>query len=459
MSKKPIYVSIYEQFKEMISEGIYKENDKLPSKRKLADSFKVSPLTIEAAYDQLIAEGYVYAIEKKGYFVDKQIELLKPKGNHKINLIQPNEKIKYPYEFKTNIVDTSLFPHSTWGKLSREVLSEKRYEMLNDVDPKGLDLLRDEIKKYLEIYRGIHVDKDQIIIGSGTNILMHILIEMLGRKKHYAVEDPGYDRVYLVLKGNDLKLSLIGLDEFGLSANALYEKNVDIVHITPSHQFPMGIVMPIQRRNEILNWALNTSGYIIEDDYDSEFRFSGKPIPALFSLDQSDQVIYMNTFTKTLAPSFRIGYMVLPKHLLFQYEKISAHHGCTVPNFEQYILYEFMHQGHFERHINRMRNLYRQKIEMISNLMKPYPFLVMKGHESGLHFLIEIKKEIDIKDLIANLKSKGILVNDLRSYMKEVRHVIHPILVIGYSGIALDELEKYFLALFNQIELYLNQKV
>jgi GntR family transcriptional regulator/MocR family aminotransferase len=451
MNKKPTYVKIYEQFKEMINEGIYKEGDKLPSKRKLADSFKVSPLTIEAAYTQLIAEGYVYAIEKKGYFIDKQIELLRPKQSDENNQIIKKETIKYPYEFKTNVVDTSLFPHATWGKLSREVLSEQRYEMLNEVEPKGLSLLRNEIKRYLEIYRGIHVDIEQIILGSGSTALINMLVEIIGRKKHYAVEDPGYDRIYQVLKGNDVKISLVPLDDYGLSVSALYQTKADIVHITPSHQFPMGIVMPIQRRSELLNWATETKGYIIEDDYDSEFRFVGKPIPALFSLDQNDRIIYMNTFTKTLAPSFRIGYLVLPKHLIGVYEQMSSYQGCTVPNFEQYILYQFMKKGYFERHINRMRNHYRQKIEMIADLIKNYPSLKMRGHESGLHFIIEVLKKMDSKALFDQLNEVGILIRGIQFYSKQTRHDLYPLLVTGYSGIPMVDVKQSFKKLFDEL--------
>jgi GntR family transcriptional regulator / MocR family aminotransferase len=451
MNKLPIYVKIYDQFKEMIKEGVFKEGDKLPSKRKLADSFKVSPLTIEAAYAQLIAEGYVYALEKKGYFVDKQIELLKPKIEEKKNEIIKKEKIKYPYEFKTNVVDTSLFPHATWAKLSREVLSEQRYEMLNEVEPKGLSLLREEIKRYLELYRGIHVHIEQIIVGSGSTTLINMLVEILGRKKHYAVEDPGYDRIYQVLKGNDVKISLVPLDEYGLSVKDLYLKKADIVHITPSHQFPMGIVMPIQRRSELLNWATETKGYIIEDDYDSEFRFIGKPIPALFSLDQNDRIIYMNTFTKTLAPSFRIGYLVLPKHLIDTYESMSSYHGCTVPNFEQYILYQFMHKGYFERHINRMRNHYRQKIEIIADQIKDYPSLKMSGHESGLHFIIEVQKKLDSLVLLNQLNESGILIRDIQFYSKQIRNDFYPLLVTGYSGIPMEDTRNCFKKLFDEL--------
>lgn len=453
MSKIPIYISIYEQFKHMIKEGVYKEQEKLPSKRKLSAAFKVSPLTIESAYNQLIAEGYIYAIEKKGYFVSKQIELLKSNKSIKKEIIlENNQEIKYPYPFKTNVVDTDLFPHATWAKLSREVLADKRYEMLNEVDPKGLLELRMEIKRYLELYRGIDVDSNQIIIGTGSNILMHMMIDLLGRKKHYGMEDPGYERIASVFKRNDIKYSNIPLDDQGLDVNALKKSKVEVIHITPSHQFPTGIVMPIQRRTELLNWAIEKDSYIIEDDYDSEFRYLGKPIPTLFSLDQNERIIYMNTFTKTLAPSLRIGYIVLPIHLLNSYQDICSYHSCSVPNFEQSILSKFIKYGHYERHMNKMRNIYRQKIEKIIDIFNHEPLFELFGYDSGLHFVLNIKKEINPKDLISYLREKGIFIQAL---VNENNHLTS--LVVGYSGIPKEDIVEHFSYLKESILSFLNK--
>jgi GntR family transcriptional regulator / MocR family aminotransferase len=437
--KKPLYVSLYEQMKALIVEGKYDEHQKLPSKRKLGQSLKVSPLTVDAAYQQLIAEGYVYSIEKSGFFVSKRVELVVGTGKRSQieQKIEEYPKEKFLYEFKTNVVDTSLFPNATWAKLSREVLSENHHEMLNITHVQGMEPLRREISKYLELYRGIKVDVDQIVIGSGSSSLIGIIIEILGRSKHYAMEDPGYSKVYHLFKGNDVELSLIPLDESGISIDHLNLIHPDIVHITPSHQFPSGIVMPIQRRNELLNWAnLSQERYIIEDDYDSEFRFQGKPIPALQGLDQNDKVIYMNTFTKTLAPSFRMSYIVLPKKLLNKYKQISFYHGCTVPNFEQHILYKFMNGGYFERHLNRMKNQYREKIEIILNIIKSYPMIHLKGYETGLHFLMEVRTNLSESELVQKALKNKISVTGLSAYIRnqQVNYPI-PTLVIGYSGI------------------------
>jgi len=455
--KKPLYVSLYEQMKHLIAEGKYEEGQKLPSKRKLGQSLKVSALTVDAAYQQLIAEGYVYSVEKSGFFVSKRVELIQKTTKEQMIVMKSEQKDieSFLYQFQTNVVDTSLFPNATWAKLSREVLSENRHEMLNMTHTQGMEPLRREIAKYLELYRGVKVELNQIVIGSGSSSLIGIIIELLGRTRCYAMEDPGYSKVYHLFKGNDVNLSLIPLDEYGISIFNLIESKAEIVHITPSHQFPSGIVMPIQRRHELLNWAaLSDNRYIIEDDYDSEFRFQGKPIPALQGLDSNDKVIYMNTFTKTLAPSFRMSYIVLPKKLLPKYQQLSSYHGCTVPNFEQYILYKFMNGGYFERHLNRMKNQYREKIEIILNTIKPYPEIQLKGYETGLHFLMEVRTDLSEGELVQKALRNKISVTGLSTYIRnpQVNHQI-PTLVIGYSGIPTKEVGQAVELLISSWEL------
>lgn len=444
----PRYVLIYEQFKKMILEDKYEEHQKLPSKRKLGETLKVSPLTVEAAYLQLIAEGYVYAIEKKGYFVSKKVEQILSREFPKDKVIKPLIKKNYKYSFETNVVDTTLFPNATWAKLSREAISENHHEMLNHTPVQGLDLLRREISKYLALYRGIDVSENQIIIGSSSTSLISMIVEIIGRDAHYAIEKPGYARIEQLLLSNDVNLEHIGVDQEGISVNDLKKRSIQAVHVTPSHQFPTGVVMPISRRIELLNWAMEHDAYVIEDDYDSEFRFQGKPIPALFGLDQNDRVIYMNTFSKSLAPSFRMSYMVLPKHLMGCYEGISQYHGCTVPTFDQYVLYKFMNGGYFERHINRMRNHYREKLEWIRRYVQKFTWIDLHGDEAGLHFMMEVKTEKKSQELKILLEESGI-------QLSIIDHEIlyqYPCLVIGYSGIAQDHLRSSFDALIQTIK-------
>lgn len=442
------YVEIYEQFKKLIVQGKYEEHQKLPSKRKLGETLKVSALTVEKAYLQLIAEGYVYAIEKKGYFVSKKVEQILSTEIKKDQVIKPIIKKNFKYSFETNVVDTRLFPNATWAKLSREAISENHHEMLNHTPVQGLNLLRLEISKYLALYRGIDVSENQIIIGSGSTSLISMIVEIIGRNAHYGIEKPGYKRIEQLLLSNDVNLSHIEIDENGISVNELKERKIHAVHVTPSHQFPTGVVMPISRRIELLNWAMEHHGYVIEDDYDSEFRFQGKPIPALFGLDQNDRVIYMNTFSKSLAPSLRMSYMVLPKHLMGYYEGISQYHGCTVPTFDQYVLYKFMNGGYFERHINRMRNHYREKLEWIRRYVQPFSWIELHGDEAGLHFMMEVK----LGKVSQELK-KLLLENEIQlSVIEHEALYKHPCLVMGYSGIPKENLKTYFDALLEVIK-------
>lgn len=440
----PRYMELYEQMKRLISEGHYQEGMKLPSKRKLAESLKISPLTVEAAYGQLIAEGYVYAIEKKGYFVREQVDLIEP--DEKVTFsFEPEERLTHHdrYRFQTNVVDTSLFPHSTWKKLSREVLSENYEEMLNVVHPQGVQALRVEIAKYLNLYRGISVHPSQIIIGSGSTSLIGLIVEMIGRHKTYAIENPSYPKIYHLFKSNDVKLHPIDLDDFGINMHSIKQIGPNVIHVTPSHQFPMGITMPIQRRNELINYVSSTEDrWIIEDDYDSEFRYQGKPIPALKSLDYHDRVIYMNTFTKTLAPSFRMSYMVLPQKLLKVYQMMSSYHGCTVPNFEQYIMTKFMSGGYFERHINRMRHHYREKLEILMRVTAHLDAIELIGHEAGLHLVMAVKRDVSGEALVDLAKAHDIEVSCVEHYnhLPDFK-TKYPMIVIGYSGIPKDEVE------------------
>lgn len=441
---EPLYVRIYQQIKKMIHEKKYVEDEKLPSKRKLSQTLKVSPMTVDLAYQQLIAEGYVYSVEKSGYFVASQVDfaLIKPKDQEKEEPVYKKEET-FRYEFRTNVVDTSLFPYATWSKLARKVLSDYPSEMLNDVDPKGLYDLRLEISKYLEIYRGMKVDANQIIIGSGSTSLISMLVELLGRNKHYAMENPGYQKIKKLFIGNGVKLSFIDLDYLGLDVKKLESSHAEIIHITPSHQFPSGIIMPIQRRIELLNWAnKDENRFIIEDDYDSEFRYSGKPIPALQGLDHQEKIIYMNTFSKTLSPSFRMSYVVLPKKLMNIYHELSSYHACTVPLLEQYILAAFMKQGSFERHINRMKNLYKQKVEIVIHEVNKHKEFHLANFEAGLHAVLEIYTKMPEAELISLLKNEKIMISGLSDFFVGKLLWSYPVLILGYSGIPLSDLKK-----------------
>lgn len=457
MSKKEyIYLEIYNHLKSMILSDVLKENDRLPSKRKLAASFSVSPMTIHKAYQELIDEGYVYTLEKKGYYVSKKIPMFFDQQKVKDIKIKEIKDKTYLYDFNTSHVDTAYFPHQTWAKLAREVLSEHRETMLNDVDAHGLYDLRSEIAKHLDIYRGMSIDQSQIIIGSSSTQLLSLLIELLGRDKIYGIEDPSYPKIFHLFRTLDIKTNLIQLDDYGLSSKMLEASDTKIVHIVSSHQFPSGITMPIQRRIELLNWAYQDADrYIIEDDYDSEFKYQGRPIPALKGLDKGEKVIYMNTFSKSLAPSFRVAYLVLPIDLMKKFNKVMQYHRCTVPNFEQYILYKFMNKEYFSRHLHKMMKIYREKLELILDITEKYQKIDINNYESGLHFVLSFHSIVNEDEIIKKLESHNIHVVGMslfRQTENKQKDIIE--LVIGYSGLSKAEIEVGYTKLLKAISSY-----
>lgn len=435
--KVPLYEQLYENIKEDILNNLILSGDKLPSKRKLSNHLKISVLTVETAYEQLVSEGYIYSIPKSGYYVNdiQKTVSLTASGTNPIPVRETLTRSDYTYEFKTNTVDTENFPFSVWAKLMREVLRDMDKALLNKSEPKGLYSLRVEIAKYLKSYRGISCQPEQIVVGAGSEYLINLIIQLLGEDKKYAVENPGYHKIAKILSAYNINTEYLPLDDYGVSMEHLIYSDINVLHISPSHQFPTGIITPIKRRYELLRWAIETNGYIIEDDYDSEFRYSGKPVPALQSLDNNSRVIYMNTFAKNLAPSLRISYMVLPWELVYKFDKNFQFYSNTVSCFEQYTLTKFMEFGYFERHINRMRNIYKARITTIKDCVsKLNNNITIQGENIGLHIVLEFNNNIDIKDIIEKAKLKGILLTDINDYYVKGKHP-HPALILGYTGI------------------------
>ncbi|HBL84993.1 MAG: GntR family transcriptional regulator [Clostridiales bacterium GWF2_38_85] len=447
--KMPMYEQLYRFIRVEIENGRLHSDEKMPSKRKLAIHLKISTITVETAYAQLVAEGYLRAVQKSGYFVQSyesnllNVEPFIPETP----VIYNESQEKYDYDFKTNVVGTNLFPFTTWAKLAREVLSESRNELLNITHPQGSFLLRKEIADYLYNFRGVKANTEQIVVGAGSEYLMGLIIQLLGRKNIYAVENPGYSKIYKIFQSNDVTTVPVSLDEQGLSVNKLRKTKANVVHVTPSHQFPLGIIMPISRRISLLNWASESSDrYILEDDYDSEFRFAGHPIPALQGLDFLGKVIYINAFTKSLAPSLRISYIVLPPQLLEVYQKRFMFYSCTVPNFEQYILSKFMCKGYFERHLNRMRNAYKERRDLFINAISRSNLadsIDIIGQDAGLHLLMQIKNGLNETQLVNRAKDASVRVYGLSEYYNSViQNFPKSTVVIGYSGLQPSQIDE-----------------
>lgn len=439
----PLYEQLYSFIKKDIENGYFDLNKKLPSRRKFAEHLKVSTSTIDRAYFQLEAEGYIYSKVKKGYFVnffEKNLHENSENNEKKLFAnMKKNEEIKYKYDFKTNSVDIDSFPFSIWAKLMRQVLSENKEEILRDSDPRGIKVLREEISDYLYNFRGIKANPEQIILGSGSEYIYTLLTQIMGRKHKYGIENPGYSKIRKIFQVNGVETLPLTLDEYGICIEEINRSGINIVHATPSHQFPLGMVMPVNRRNTLLNWMNEEAGrYLIEADYDSEFRLSGRPIPALKSLDKTGKVIYVNTFSRSLIPTLRINYILLSEELMDVYWKNYSFYSCSISNIEQLTLAKFMKLGYFERHITRMRKIYKEKRDVFIHTLRQSRLknkIKIIRQEAGIHLLMEIHNGMSEVELIKSAGRRGVHVYGVSEYYSFSKvNCPEKTLVIGYSG-------------------------
>lgn len=430
-NNKPKYEQLYSFIKEDILSG--KISGKLPSKRQLAKHLDISIITVQNAYEQLLIEGYIYTVEKKGYYVQK-LDFI-PGKIKKITEKKVDEDF-YKIDLKNNAIAPSNFPYATWSKLTREILASKDKLLLKRAPYNGILALRKAIQNHLFSFLGLDVSVEQIVIGSGSEYLYNCLIELLGKDYLYAYENPGHKSIRKIYEMNGCRHLPINLDEDGLSVKELIDSKADVVHITPSHNFPTGITMPIKRRLEIYNY-ISDRGYIIEDDYDSEFRLHGNPIPSLFQIANGNRVIYMNTFSKTLAPSFRISYMVLPNDLLSKYQKMFLSFASSVSTIDQMVLAKFIDEGYFERHLSRVRNYYKNIRNRLLEGLNKINNIEIKEENAGLHFIILHHLNVKDEALIKKAKKLGLNIITISSYY-EKPFISHQIL-INYAGLTLED--------------------
>ncbi|MBR1721776.1 MAG: PLP-dependent aminotransferase family protein [Treponema sp.] len=451
-SKGPLYKTLYNFILQDIRSGRLKANEKLPSKRSLARNLGISTISIENAYDQLISEGYLYTLPKRGYFVS-EIENLgklerKSIAKAPVTINIPPQKSgsgQIFFDFSSNRIENVSFPFSIWAKLLRETISQKEKELLELSPSAGVRELREAIANHLESFRGMSVNPDQIIVGAGTEYLYGLLIKLLGNDKIYCIENPGYKKLKKIYESNKAHCIPVDMDENGLSVSQLKEVKGQIAHISPTHHFPTGICMLASRRYEMLAWANeNENNYIIEDDYDSEFRQKGKPVPSLFSLDVFGKTIYMNTFSKSLTSTIRISYMILPEKLANLFYQTLSFYSCTVSTFEQYTLASFISRGFFEKHINRMRLHYGRKrtrvIEIIKKTFSEKECKILEN-DSGLHFILEFKTDKTDQELKEILNSRGILIKSITDFEMKVRLTEKHQFILNYSNIDIDRLK------------------
>ncbi len=518
----PLYMQIYNYIKGEVLARRLKAGTKLPSKRALAAQLGISTITIEGAYGQLMAEGYIYARTKSGYYVSplesiqqdtdesavffrhstlgdaglfagvqgdsttdteppvqqaafrgiagrqtadgatehSGLSILNEHGVHAA-LNSPRGQNGHKLQAEDTCIDLSSnsilpenFPFSIWTKLLRHTMAENQAMLLTKSPTAGIYSLRCAIAEHLLRFRGMRVQPEQIIVGAGTEYLYELIIKLLGRDKIYCVEDPGYQKLQRIYTDNGACCFSLPIDQQGMSVSALNTVRCDVIHISPSHHFPTGIITPVNRRYELLGWATSGQRYIIEDDYDTEFRLVGKPIPSLFSMDMSGKVIYMNTFSKSLTSTIRISYMVLPPQLMEEFNRRLGYLSCTVSTFEQYTLAEFISQGYFERHINRMRNNYKKLRQLLLKELLTHPDhdkLQILQQASGLYFLLKINTSLSDRDLRSRLQQNGVHLQSLQHYYQNRQAAPEHTFVVNYSSLTEEDIPRAVASLFKSL--------
>ena len=419
--KEPLYEQIYEQIKHQIQMRDLPQKTKLPSARKLAAYLDVSRNTVDFAYGQLAAEGYIESRPRSGFYVCQVEELAALDIHVETEEVRGGEKkAQMPYDFSPSGTDMEYFPYHVWRKLLKEIMINDNSELFQKGDPQGDYELRRSIMYYLRQSRGVHVHASQIVIGAGMENLLFLLRQTFGKKCVVGLENPVYTNACGILRELGFGIRPVAMDHNGLNVDDLRKIDADLAYVTPAHQYPTGVIMPAGRRGQLLRWAREKEErYIIEDDYDSEFRYHGKPIPALQGLDSSEKVIYMGTFSRAIAPAIRVGYIVLPPKLLDLYHKNVTAFSCSVSRIDQKVLTLFLSEGHFERHLNRMRNLYKEKHDLLLEcIRKNIPGASVSGEGAGVHLIVNFhireKEEFEQK-----LRQQGVVIYPLSFYYIE----------------------------------------
>lgn len=460
MSNQHLYLNLYENLKQQIIEGQYQSGDKFPSKRVLSQHLSLSNTTVEHAYQLLLDEGYIYSKPRSGYFVSdiETLPIINRNSTHTPYSQEPISKEQNIPEnthcelaFNLSEIDAEYFPMQQFRKYARDAFEDDQLLLLQRVNAKGEWQLRQEIAHYLFNSRGVTCHPEQIIIGSSTEQLINLVTDIL-KEPQFFIENPSYPPIKKILDKKQIKYSQIPVEKTGIALDKFGEFNHNIAYVTPSHQFPTGYVMNLKKRTQLIQWAQQSEDrYIIEDDYDSEFRYFGKPIPALQSLDTKDKVIYISTFSKSLYPSCRMAYLVLPKNLSSRYDNLSNKDGNTVPTHLQKMVANFMESGSFERHLNKMRKVYKEKLKFIIEKLSPYEDqLEVNGALAGMHFTLTVKNGLSLEACLDRAKKNKLKIIPFSQYDQQLTEVKF---ILGFGGIPFSTLKNHTNALIKTLTL------
>lgn len=446
----PIYLTLYRHIRDAIRNGEITNGMRLPSIRSLQMQLNISKTPIETAFQMLIAEGYViskprsgfYAINPQAVLPTKQYELFADQEIKGINC--PHIESKPTIDFDPSAVDPHCFPIRTWNKMLKEALENFSMDIGKYGDLQGEFKLRAALADYLFNARGVHCTPEQIIIGSGIADSIRIICHLVNDNSRIAFEEPGYNLVRQQFIMNGFEVLPIQVGEKGISVHDIEGRSAKLAYITPSHQFPTGCIMPFSEREHLLKWAINKDAFIIEDDYDGEFRYTGKPIPSLQSLDEYDRVIYIGTFSKVFTPALRMNYMVLPQKLLKKLKESSYEITSAPSRITQWAMISFIEHGHWYRHIRRVRKLYRKKHHKLIELIQEnfHNHIKITGQNAGLHIQITVNTNQSTETLIKSAAEEGIIVYDFKNMWMTIRTDPFPRLYLGFAGVSEKDMEK-----------------
>lgn len=444
----PLYRQLYQYFREEIQAGRMQSGTRLPSVRGLAQQINISKTTVELAYHQLLAEGYIESRERSGFYV-VELDTFLPEDETLQQAPEMTEvavdEQSYRYDFHMARIDLDYFPFAIWRKFSNQVLRPESKELFLYGDRQGELGLRIQIARYLHQARGVDCKPEQIVIAAGTQLAILLICQMIGMNgQAVAMEEPGYQDVRQTFLQFGFQVKPISLEEDGLDVEALKASGARVVYVTPSHQETLGMVMPYAKRMKLLQWAEETNSLILEDDYDGEFRYRGKPIPSLQSLDKRGNVIYMGTFSKSLLPAIRLSYMVLPPQLAEKFREQHVLFDQTVSRLHQKTLELFMASGEWERHIRKMRVIYQKKHEIMLQAIKQSfgEHVAVTGQGAGLSITLEVYSQKSAEELVEIAREAGIRVFSTDRKWMNPPAGKPPTFQLGFGGLPLDEIEQ-----------------
>ena len=439
----PLYVQLYEYIKNEILCGHMSAFEKLPSIRNLSSILNISKSTIEAAYDQLLVEGYIFSKPQSGYYVHDISIKQSPSYPQAVNN-NPSDSELISLMSKNRFTDPVSFDFVKWKKCLNHVLTDYGDLLLIEADPQGERNLRNEISKYVYQSRGVQCHSEQIVIGAGTQHIMHLLSIILEKMdiNHLAFEDPGFYPARKVFMDRGFDISPVPIGKDGIQVPELKKTRCRVAYVSPSHQFPLGSVMPIAKRHELLEWAYETNSFIIEDDYDSELRYFSRPVPALQGLDKQEKVIYLGSFSTTLLPSTKISYIVLPGTLLKYYQEVKDNYSQTCSKIEQLTLALYMKDGLYLKHIKRLRNLYSNKVQILLNCLENEmeEYAKVLSHDSGIHVLLEIHSLKSSEKLCQEASEAGIEAVPLDKFRIRQTENKYPVILLYYTQIPISDI-------------------